>query len=167
MEVNAQDLVQILSDNIKLYEHLGITVQALDSHRAILKVDLQKNLNHKGTAFGGSLYATGVLSAYALVLAGLKHYKIPTENIVIAKGVIEYHRPIDSDFTIICQFADLDQERAFYQELKDKKRVRRDLQVKIYNHIFKDGGSEGLSRGMISEPGLLAASLLGSFVVKM
>lgn len=163
MEVNTQDLIQILADNIKLYEHLGITVEALDSHRAILKVDLQKNLNHKGTAFGGSLYATGVMSAYALVLAGLKHYQIDTENIVIAKGVIEYHRPIDSDFRIICQFASLPEEQAFYQELKDKKRVRRDLQV----HIFKEGGSEGLSRGVSPDSALLGASLVGSFVVRM
>ncbi|UYL07717.1 thioesterase domain-containing protein [Bdellovibrio sp. SKB1291214] len=163
MEVNSQDLIKILSDNIKLYEHLGITVETLNSHRVVLKVDLQKNLNHKGTAFGGSLYATGVLSAYALVLAGLKHYQIDTENIVIAKGVIEYHRPIDSDFRIVCAFADLAQEQSFYQELKDKKRVRRDLQV----HIFKDGGSEGLLRGVIPESGVLGASLVGSFVVRM
>ncbi|WP_413584528.1 YiiD C-terminal domain-containing protein [Bdellovibrio sp. HCB274] len=153
MEVNTQDFIQVLADNIKLYEHLGITVQELSSQRVVFKVSLEKNLNHKGTAFGGSLYATGVLSAYALVLAGLKHHQINTENIVIAKGVIEYHRPIDSDFTIVCEFPDAASEQQFYQELKDKQRVRRDLQV----HIFKEGGSDGRSLG---------ASLLGSFVVR-
>jgi thioesterase domain-containing protein len=163
VEINTQDLIQILSDNIKLYEHLGITVETLNSHRAVLKVDLQKNLNHKGTAFGGSLYATGVMSAYALVLAGLKYYKIDTENIVIAKGVIEYLRPIDSDFRILCEFANLEEEESFYQELKDKKRVRRDLNVQI----FKGGGSEGLSLGEVPASGLLGASLVGSFVVRM
>jgi thioesterase domain-containing protein len=163
VEINTQDLIQILSDNIKLYNHLGITVETLSSQRAVLKVDLEKNLNHKGTAFGGSLYATGVLSAYALVLAGLKHHHIDTENIVIAKGVIEYHRPVDSDFRIVCEFASLAEEQSFYQELKDKKRVRRDLKV----YIFKDGGSEGLSRGVIPDSALLGASLVGSFVVRM
>ncbi len=163
MEVNTQDLIQILSDNIKLYEHLGITVETLNSHRAVLKVDLQKNLNHKGTAFGGSLYATGVMSAYALVLAGLKYYKIETENIVIAKGTIEYLRPIDSDFRILCEFSSLDEEKAFYQELKDKKRVRRDLKVQI----FKGGGSEGLSLGALPDSSALGATLVGSFVVRM
>ncbi|QLY24113.1 YiiD C-terminal domain-containing protein [Bdellovibrio sp. KM01] len=167
MEIDSQDLIQILSDNIKLYEHLGITVETLNSHRAVLKVDLQKNLNHKGTAFGGSLYATGVMSAYALVLAGLKYYKIETENIVIAKGVIEYLRPIDSDFRILCEFPSLEEEKSFYQELQDKKRVRRDLKVQI----FKDGGSDGLSLGAGAESapvsGTLGASLVGSFVVRM
>ncbi|WP_413293521.1 YiiD C-terminal domain-containing protein [Bdellovibrio sp. HCB185ZH] len=163
MEINTQDLIQILSDNIKLYEHLGITVETLNSHRAVLKVDLQKNLNHKGTAFGGSLYATGVMSAYALVLAGLKYYKLETENIVIAKGVIEYLRPIDSDFRILCEFPNLEEEKSFYQELQDKKRVRRDLKVQI----FKGGGSEGLSLGTAPGSGVLGASLVGSFVVRM
>ncbi|WP_413557447.1 YiiD C-terminal domain-containing protein [Bdellovibrio sp. HCB209] len=162
MEVNTQDLIQVLSDNIKLYEHLGITVEELNSHRAVFQVSLEKNLNHKGTAFGGSLYATGVLSAYALVLAGLKAYGIDTENIVIAKGVIEYHRPIDSDFKIICEFPNLADEESFFQELKDKKRVRRDVQV----HIFKGGGSGGRSADAM-DPGLLGASLTGSFVVRM
>ncbi|WP_413574863.1 YiiD C-terminal domain-containing protein [Bdellovibrio sp. HCB290] len=154
MEVNAQDFIQVLADNIKLYEHLGITVAEFSSQRVVFQVSLEKNLNHKGTAFGGSLYATGVLSAYALVLAGLKQHHIDTENIVIAKGVIEYHRPIDSDFTIICEFPDQQSEQEFYQELKEKQRVRRDLQVQI----FKDGGSGGRSLG---------ASLVGSFVVRM
>ncbi|MEK2688353.1 YiiD C-terminal domain-containing protein [Bdellovibrio sp. GT3] len=154
MEIDAQDFIQVLSDKIKLYEHLGITVAELNSHRVVFNVSLEKNLNHKGTAFGGSLYATGVLSAYALVLAGLKAYHIDTENIVIAKGVIEYHRPIDSDFTIVCEFLDLQTEQAFYQELQDQHRVRADLNVQI----FKEGGSGGRSLG---------ASLVGSFVVRM
>ncbi|MBO9667160.1 MAG: YiiD C-terminal domain-containing protein [Bdellovibrio sp.] len=150
MEVNSQDLIQILSDNIKLYEHLGIEVQELNSHRAVFKVSLEKNLNHKGTAFGGSLYASGVLSAYALVLAGLKHYKIDTENIVIAKGSIEYHRPVETDFEIRCAFKDEAEEKNFYKELQEKKRVRADLHVQI-----------------LGEGGSLRASLVGAFVVRM
>jgi thioesterase domain-containing protein len=150
VEVNSQELVKILSDNIKLYEHLGITVQELNSHRAVFKVSLQKNLNHKGTAFGGSLYATGVMSAYALVLAGLKAYKIPTENIVIAKGSIEYHRPVETDFEVHCAFKNIEQEKSFYSELQSTGRVKAELQVQILG----DGGSR-------------RASLTGLFVVKM
>lgn len=150
MEVDSQELVKILADNIKLYEHLGVEVKELSSHRAIFKVSLQKNLNHKGTAFGGSIYASGVLSAYALVLAGLKAYHIPTENIVIAKGSIEYHRPVETDFEVRCAFEDLEREKAFYSELQQKGRVRSEIKVQI-----------------LDEGGSLRASLTGLFVVKM
>ncbi|QDK38224.1 YiiD C-terminal domain-containing protein [Bdellovibrio sp. NC01] len=148
MEVKGQELEAILRDKIKLYEHLGIEVVEITSSKVHFRVSLEKNLNHKGTAFGGSLYATGVMSAYALVLAGLKHYHINTDNIVIAKGEISYYRPVDTDFDVVARFKNLQQEEAFFSELKQKNRVKDVVEVQILG----DGGS-------------LKASLSGTFVV--
>ncbi|AHZ84865.1 YiiD C-terminal domain-containing protein [Bdellovibrio bacteriovorus] len=149
MEVNPQELIQILKDKITLYEHLGIEVKEIGSSRVHFRVSLEKNKNHKGTAFGGSLYASAVLAAYALALAGLKQRGLDTENIVIAKGEIQYLRPVETDFDIVSEFPSEDDEEAFYQELLSKKRVR----GKIRSQILGEGGS-------------LKASLVGDFVVK-
>lgn len=150
MEVDSQELIRILKDKIVLYQHLGIEVVKIDSHEVRFKVSLEKNKNHKGTAFGGSLYATGVLASYALVLAGLHERQIPTENIVIAKGEIQYLRPVDTDFEVVCCFPSLQEEEDFFSELKTKGKVRGALTTQI----FGGGGS-------------LKASLTGVFVVKL
>ena len=150
MEVDSQELIRILKDKIVLYQHLGIEVIKIDSHEVRFRVSLEKNKNHKGTAFGGSLYATGVLASYALVLAGLHERHIPTENIVIAKGEIQYLRPVDTDFEVVCQFSSLEEENQFFVELNTKGKVRGALTTQIL-------GAEGV----------LKASLTGIFVVKL
>lgn len=150
MEIDSQEMIAILKDKIALYEHLGIEVTRIRSEEVRFRVSLERSRNHKGTAFGGSLYATAVLAAYALVLAGLKERKIPTENIVIAKGEIQYFRPVDTDFEIICRFPSPAKEDAFYEELLKHGRVRGSLT----SQILGEGGS-------------LKASLTGVFVVKL
>lgn len=150
MEVDSQELIQILQSKITLFRHLGITVKEMTADRVHFQVDLQRNLNHKGTAFGGSLYATAVLAAYGLVLAGLKEKNIPTENIVIAKGTIDYLRPVETDFEIVCEFPDSPTKNQFYRDLVANKRVR----GSVKSHILADGGS-------------LKALFEGSFVVRL
>lgn len=152
MEVNPQELIAILKDKISLYEHLGITVINISSAEVHFRVSLAKNRNHKGTAFGGSLYATAVLAAYALVLAGLKARGIQTENIVIAKGQIEYLRPVDTDFEVLCKFPSPEDETAFYSELVSAGKVR----GAIESYIMGGAGGDKLM-----------ASLTGLFVVKL
>lgn len=149
MEVNTAELIAILRDKIVLYEHLGIDVLEVSPSRVRFQVSLAKNRNHKGTAFGGSLYAVGVLAAYALVLAGLKQRAIQTENIVIAKGEIQYLRPVETDFEVISQFSSQESADAFYAELQATGRAR----TRIRSQIVAEGGS-------------LKASLSGDFVVR-
>ncbi len=150
MEVNQNELITILKDKIALYEHLGIEVVSLRSDQVHFHTSLEKSHNHKGTAFGGSLYASAVLACYALVLAGLKKRNIPTENIVIAKGEIEYLRPVETDFEIFCSFPSAADEEAFYRKLQQNNSVRGSLVSEI-----KDPS------------GSLRAVLTGLFVVRM
>ena len=150
MEVDSQELISILQDKIALYEHLGIAVLELNSSKVRFRVSLEKNRNHKGTAFGGSLYATAVLAAYALVLAGLKARGIPTENIVIAKGEIQYFKPVDTDFEVVCEFPSVQEQDDFFAALVKSGRTKGPLK----SHILARGGS-------------LKASLTGVFVVKL
>lgn len=150
MELNPQELVATLENKITLYKHLGIQVLHLDGNLVHFKVSLEKSLNHKGTAFGGSLYTDAVLAAYALVFAALRHHHITTENIVIAKGSIEYRRPVDSDFEVKCQFTSSEQEVEFFKSLKEQGRAR----TRIESQILGAGGS-------------LKASFSGDFVVKL
>jgi len=150
VEVSSQNIIQNLHDKITLFKHLGIEPLNITSKEVRFRVALGMSRNHKGTAFGGSLYADAVLAAYTLVLAGLRERGIPTENIVIARGEIEYLRPVDSDFEILCQFPSDDVEETFFSELKAKGKGR----TTLTSQVLGAGGS-------------LKASLTGVFVVKL
>lgn len=143
------DLAQILEKNISLYKHLGISVVLLTAERVHFRVSLAKNLNHKLTAFGGSLYATAVMAAYGLVLAALRKQGIDTENIVIQKGEIKYLKPVDEDFDVICEFPGAAQAEELLQRLKVERRLSTVLTVRLEVH------------------GDLRALLRGTFVVKL
>ncbi|MNT11264.1 putative thioesterase (yiiD_Cterm) [compost metagenome] len=124
-------LAELLKDRIKLYEHLGLEVVELTSLSVRFRVSLEENLNHKGTAFGGSIYAAAVLSAYALVLHGLRERKIATDNIVIQKGEIQYLKPVESDFEVLCQFPSKESADNFYARLTQDARAKEVLTVKV------------------------------------
>ncbi|MFS4461200.1 YiiD C-terminal domain-containing protein [Bdellovibrio sp. HCB2-146] len=145
-----QEILNTLETKIALFKHLGIHFVEMSSAKIHIKADLEKNLNHKGTAFGGSLYTAAVLSAYALVLTGLRTRKIATENIVIAKGSIDYLRPVEDDFEVICQFSTPEEENQFYADLLQKGRARKLLIAQIRS----SGGS-------------LRATFSGDFVVRL
>lgn len=126
-----EQIVSTLRKQIKLYEHLGVTVLDLDAGRVRLGADLQKNLNHKATAFGGSIYSVAVLAAYSLVLTSLKEHRIESENIVIAKGEIKYLRPIEEDFEALCEWTKPGDLMNFIDQLLSAGSVREDLRVKV------------------------------------
>lgn len=150
MEVNTQELIQVLSDKITLYQHLGIEVVSLSSSGVHFKIDLEKNKNHKGTAFGGSLYATAVLAAYAFVLVCLREAGLNTENIVIAKGEIKYLRPVTTDFSVRCGFDAEADTKKFLADLKQNTSAR----LTVQSHIF------GLDN-------ICKATFSGEFVAKL
>lgn len=149
MEINSSEIIATLQEKISLYEHLGIESVQVSPHEVRLKVSLAKNKNHKGTAFGGSLYAVAVLASYAMVLTGLKARNLNTEDIVIAKGEITYLRPVEGDFEVVCGFDSLALEAEFYETLKVQGRVK----AALTSYIVDGGGSR-------------KASLKGVFVVK-
>ncbi|MNJ94737.1 putative thioesterase (yiiD_Cterm) [compost metagenome] len=124
-------LVETLQGKIKLYDHLGLSLYELTSEKVHFRVSLEENTNHKGTAFGGSIYSAAVMAAYGLVLHGLRERHILTENIVIQKGEIQYLKPIESDFEVICSFASAMEANAFYQTLQQTGRVKERLIVRV------------------------------------
>jgi hypothetical protein len=50
---------------IMLAKPMGVVVETADETALILRAPLAPNANHKGTAFGGSLYSLAVLTGWA------------------------------------------------------------------------------------------------------
>ena len=60
------DYLQALIDReIALARSMGVIVESADDAGIVLRAPLPPNSNHKGTAFGGSLYSLAVLTGWA------------------------------------------------------------------------------------------------------
>lgn len=115
----AQALQKTLNENIPLSGSLGAVVESYDGHRLIIKTPLAPNVNHKQTAFGGSLYCSAVLSAWGLLY--LKLIEASEEGqIVIFDGSIHYHKPVSGDYTAECELLS---EEAWVKFLKVYRRM--------------------------------------------
>jgi thioesterase domain-containing protein len=60
-------LQERLAGEFPLAKHIGVVVDSADDSVVILHAPLAPNANHKGTAFGGSLYSLAVLTGWAWV----------------------------------------------------------------------------------------------------
>ena len=62
-----KELENVLHSEIPLTREIGIEVVDYTGDSLTLKAPLEKNINHKCTAFGGSLYSVSVLSGWGLI----------------------------------------------------------------------------------------------------
>jgi thioesterase domain-containing protein len=122
-------LQQTLHDDIPLTREMGISVAAYDGRQLRLAAPLAPNLNHKCTAFGGSLYSLSVLCGW-----GLLHLKLEEaglhRHIVIQQADIEYLLPVAQDMEAECAVDDAALQR-FMTVLQKHGRDRLPLEVVI------------------------------------
>lgn len=83
-----------LHANIPLSRALGVRVVRLDERGAQLEAPLEPNLNHHGTAFGGSLSMVGLLAGWTLVHVGLRRAGLEA-RVVIQRHDVDFERPAE------------------------------------------------------------------------
>lgn len=122
-------LEHTLHNEIPLSQAMGIRVANYDGASLRLIAPLAPNINHKSTAFGGSLYSLTVLCGW-----GLLHIKLAEmgfkKHIVIQDGHIRYLLPVNTDMQAECRLNESAFER-FLQTLKKHGRARLTLNVVI------------------------------------
>ena len=91
-------LEDYLYRNIPISEAMGVRVARASTDSISLTAPLQANINHKRTAFGGSLQAVATLACWTLLHVNLREDADPSE-IVITNSNIDYIRPVTADFT--------------------------------------------------------------------
>ncbi len=92
------EITSYLRDHIPLSRHLGAVVQSYDGVSISLGAPLAPNLNHRNTAFGGSLSALAILSGWALLHLTLRERRIPN-RLVIQRSTLDFREAVDGDFT--------------------------------------------------------------------
>ena len=123
-------LQSTLHAEIPLTKAMGIEVVAYGDRQLTFKAPLQPNINHKSTAFGGSLYSIAVLTGWGLLFLLLQERRL-SGQIVIASSDIRYVQPVSDDLVAICGLPEPDACDRFLTLLQRKGKSRIELQASV------------------------------------
>jgi thioesterase domain-containing protein len=96
----AADLQRRINQYIPLSNAMDYRIVSLEDRRITVQASLQPNRNMHGSGFAGSIYALGILTAWALC-AHLVAQAGQEADLVVAKACIGYRAPIRGD--IVCR----------------------------------------------------------------
>ena len=94
---NLKQTEQIIHGKIPISREMGISLERYDTTGLVIKAPLQNNINHKQTAFGGSLNAVAALSCWAFLYLMLTQLEDAHPQIVIQKSNRTNRRPVRKD----------------------------------------------------------------------
>ncbi len=92
------EITTYLHDHIPITRSLGARVEHYDGQSVRLSAPLAPNLNHRETAFGGSLSSLAILSGWVLLYLQLRERGLET-RLVIQRSAFDFEAPVDGDFT--------------------------------------------------------------------
>ncbi len=126
-------LEDYLYRNIPISKAMGVRVSHASVDQISLTAPLDANINHKRTAFGGSLQAVATLACWTLLHVNLREDADPSE-IVITSSNIDYIRPVTADFTATATLPEGDQWQQFLKTFDRRGRAR----IQMAAHIMQD-----------------------------
>ncbi len=129
--MNITILENYLHENIPLTAMLGVAVSLATPKNVILAAPIQPNINHKLTAFGGSLHSIATLACWSLLFINLKQLNIHAE-IVISSSDTKYLAPVTTDFKAECTLENNHDLNRFEKMLIKKGKARIKLHATIY-----------------------------------
>jgi thioesterase domain-containing protein len=133
---------------IMLAKPMGIIVESADEAALVLRAPLAPNSNHKGTAFGGSLYSLSVLAGWAWITRFLATRQIDADA-VIQESSMRFLAPVHGEMRACIEIPAAAEIDKFQKMLLRADRGRIRLQVNLYH---------GLKLGTVFE-GLFAAAM--------
>lgn len=119
-----------LHEHIPLSRHLGARVLEAGPTAVRLAAPLAPNLNHRGTAFGGSLSALAILSGWTWVFVNLRAEGFDG-RIVIQSSSVDYLSPAEADFEAVCRAPSPERWRHFRETLEQRGRGRIELEADL------------------------------------
>lgn len=120
-----------LNTEIPLSTALQIEVKRVEELGVELTAPLAPNINHKGSAFGGSANSVAVAACWSLITGFVELEQIPCDFIVIADSQMDYIKPIKSDFRAIAEWESDAEREKFVQTLRRKGRARAHLMARL------------------------------------
>jgi thioesterase domain-containing protein len=124
--MSAKGLESFLHEKIPLTKAMGLRVAESSTQRLVLEAPLEKNVNHLGTAFGGSLHALPTLACYAGLWTLLREAGIDG-HVVVKKSEAFYRQPVTGTLRAICVRPPAAEAAGFIRDLQRHKKARMEL----------------------------------------
>ncbi len=130
-EPSPQEIEDYLHEQIPVTRFMGIRLVSRSSHEIRFSAPLEPNLNHRQTAFGGSIATMGILAGWAFIHFNLQEMGLPS-RLVIKKSTIDFMEPITGQFEASCEAPDPQKWKIFLENLKQYKMARLNLVSNLY-----------------------------------
>lgn len=121
--MDAQSLEAYLHQHIPISSQMVASVDAVTADTVKLSAPLANNINHAGTAFGGSISMLAILSGWSLLHCRLNNLNIK-HSLVIKRNEIDYLKPTKDQFSAEAFLTDADEWSLFLETLSKKGRAR-------------------------------------------
>lgn len=121
---------------------MGVRVLEAGAARVRLEAPLEPNLNHRATAFGGSVAALAILAGWALVHVRLRAEGVSART-VIQETAVRYDAPIHGVFTAVCDAPDAAAWARFTKTVTRRGRGR----VRVSTRVLSDGATVATVEG--------------------
>ncbi|MFX4230879.1 thioesterase domain-containing protein [Aliarcobacter butzleri] len=123
-----------LHNEIPLTKFMDLKITKYDEKELITVAPLNKNINDKGTAFGGSLATLTIISGWSICWLISKELEINSENIVVIKNEHSYRKPVTKE--LICHTKRPTKDEI--ENLKNKLLLKKSASIKISSQIIED-----------------------------
>lgn len=130
MATLADELQRVLRHEIPLTESMGLAVARYEAGCLTLHAPLAANINHKDTAFAGSLNALATLAGWGIVWLMLREAG-EEAVIVIQESAIHYRAPVRTELVATCRLPDAHTCERFVATLRTRHKARLALSVTI------------------------------------
>ena len=124
--MSARGLEAFLHEKIPLTKAMGLHVAESNAKRLVLEAPLDKNINHLGTAFGGSLHALPTLACYAGLWTLLREAGIDG-HVVVKRSQAFYRAPVAGTLRAICLRPPAALVKEFIEDLQRHKKARMEM----------------------------------------
>ncbi|WP_018605357.1 YiiD C-terminal domain-containing protein [Uliginosibacterium gangwonense] len=128
--MNIEALRSYLHTHIPLAAAMQVEVLQASPEFIALSAPLAPNINHRGTAFGGSIATLATLAGWSLLRVRLDEFK-PLPHLVIQRSSINYLRPINDSFTAQVAYPPETDWDEFLLRLHEKGKARLPLSIEV------------------------------------
>jgi thioesterase domain-containing protein len=121
--MNKDAAQEYIEANIPITKIMGMKIQKLTRNEVVVAMEHAPNVNHQGSAFGGSIDSLFYVTCWAYVQLLIEDFD-PHPRIVGRRGKATFSKPIKSDFEARLIIPDQNIVAGFLEDLNMKGKAR-------------------------------------------